>query len=180
MRILGISGSLREASTNTRLLAAAARLAPAGAEMRVTGLLDALPPFSPDQAPSALPAVAKWVEEVAAADGIVICTPEYAGGYPGVLKNALDWLVGTDAFIAKPFFLLNASPRGVIAQTTLTKVLETMSGVHVRSATTTIPLLGSKRTIEEILAEPDFAAMIRGALQTFVAEIERRRSSPAA
>ncbi|MGH8264427.1 MAG: NADPH-dependent FMN reductase, partial [Steroidobacteraceae bacterium] len=59
-------------------------------------------------------------------------TPEYARGYPGALKNALDWLVNTDAFVNKPFMLLNASSRSTVAQETLVTVLQTMSGIHVQ------------------------------------------------
>jgi NAD(P)H-dependent FMN reductase len=173
MRILGISGSLRAASTNTTLLAAALRLAPPEMAMSLTSSVGELPPFNPDVEVSRVSAVERWVGEMRAAEGIVVSTPEYAGGYPGALKNAFDWLVATDAFVQKPFMLLNASARSVRAQRALVTVLETMSGVHVESASTTIPLLGKRLTVEEIVANRDFAERIRESLARFAAEVGR-------
>src|SRR5262245_60082129 len=173
MRILGISGSLREASTNTRLLVAATQCVPPGVEMWLTRYVSKLPLFTPDTDPASNEVVDQWVQEMRTADGIVVSTPEYARGYPGSLKNAFDWLVNTDAYVDKPFMLLNASARSTIAQDTLTTVLETMSGRHVATASTTIPLLGTKLTVAEILSNGEFAARIRDALHTFVAELRR-------
>src|SRR5262245_21272441 len=147
MNVLGICGSLRTASTNQRLLAAARTLMPHGAEMHVTSYVARLPLFNPDVPPEDSPIVREWAREMKAADGIIVSTPEYARGYPGALKNAFDWLVGTDAFVEKPFMLLKASARSTVAQDTLTVVLETMSGVHVAAASTTVPLLGTGLTI---------------------------------
>ena len=93
MRILAISGSLRNGSSNTNLLLAAAQLVPAGVEMTLyTGLGD-LPPFNPDVESAGTPiaAVDDFRAQFAAADAVAICSPEYAHGVPGVLKNALDW-----------------------------------------------------------------------------------------
>ena len=177
MLILGVSGSLREASTNTRLLLAAIDLAPAEVEIRLTSALVRLPLFTPDVAPSDVPVVDRWIREMRSADAVVISTPEYAGGYPGALKNAFDWLVGTDAYINKPFMLLNASPRSTIAQDTFAKVLETMSGVHIERASTTVPLLGTKLAVAEILGNPDFAENIRESILTFVAEVKKHASA---
>jgi len=117
------------------------------------------------------------VRDVREADGLVVSTPEYARGYPGSLKNAFDWLVGTDAFVRKPFMLLNASARSTVAHETLTTVLETMSGVHVVEATTTIPLLGTGLEVADVLADAEFARQMRPALGRFVEAI-RRRAAP--
>lgn len=172
MHLLAISGSLRAASTNSRLLAAAARCAPAGSTLEITTPLRDLPPFDPDESPDAHPAVSRWVDDVRRAAGLVISTPEYARGYPGSLKNAFDWLVPTDAFIRKPFMLLNASARGTVAQQTLTAVLETMSGIHITDATVTVPLLGTQLDVDGILANAEFASRIREALGRFVRGID--------
>ncbi len=174
MRILGVSGSLREASTNTRLLVAAKQLAPSEVKMHVTSCVGRLPLFTPDAQTSGVPAVDEWVEEVRSADGIVISTPEYAGGYPGALKNAFDWLVGTDAYIDKPFMLLKASPRSILAQDTFAKVLETMSGVHIESASVTIPLLGTTLDVPDIIENREFAEAIREAILQFASDVKRR------
>ena len=173
MRLLGISGSLREASTNTKLLVAAMRFVPPDVEMHLTTYVGRLPLFNPDIDPARVDVVAQWAKEMKAADGIVVSTPEYARGYPGALKNAFDWLVSTDAYVDKPFMLLNASSRSTVAQDTLARVLETMSGRHVESASTTVPLLGTALTVEEIIENREFAARIQRAMLTFVSELRR-------
>ena len=168
MRILGVSGSLRAASTNTRLLFAATNFLPRGVDIHITTRVAQLPQFNPDIAPESSDTVEPWIREVRASDGIIVSTPEYARGYPGQLKNAFDWLVSTDAYVNKPFMLLSASTRSTVAQRTFTRVLETMSGVHIAEASATIPLLGTNLSVSEILDDPVFAARIRASLSAFV------------
>ena len=177
MYILGICGSLRVTSSNRRLLTAAGTFMPQGVEMHSTSCVGRLPLFNPDVQPEDSEIVVEWAREMRAADGLIVSTPEYARGYPGALKNAFDWLVGTDACVNKPFMLLNASARGTTAQSTLTTVLETMSGIHIDRASTTIPLLGTSLDVPDILASTEFARRIRASVLTFVAELEQRAIS---
>lgn len=92
MKVLGISGSLRQASHNTRLLRAAAELLPPGAELRIYGGLRDIPPFDEDAERSPPEAVVALKRAIADADAVLIATPEYNHSIPGVLKNALDWV----------------------------------------------------------------------------------------
>lgn len=93
MRLLGIAGSVRDGSHNRRLLEAAAAAAPAGVELEIVEQLAALPHYSEDLDVDPAPAPVRDLRAaVAAADGLLIATPEYNGSIPGVLKNALDWL----------------------------------------------------------------------------------------
>lgn len=112
-RILGISGSLRRGSHNTSLLRAAAKLLPPGAELEVFDGLHDLPPYDADRdVEPADPSVARLRQAIAAADGIVIATPEYNGSIPGVLKNALDWASRPfpgNALRGKPALVIGAS-----------------------------------------------------------------------
>ena len=108
-----ISGSLRTASTNTALVRAAAALAPDGVEVTVYDGLGDLPHFSPElgeeDAPAARP---KFCGECSAGlIGVLICTPEYAFGMPGSLKNALDWLVTVRASCGASRWSPSARPR---------------------------------------------------------------------
>jgi NAD(P)H-dependent FMN reductase len=144
MRILAISGSLRARSSNTALLEAAGALLPPGVEVELYRELAILPPFNPDldgEGHPPPPAVARLRERVRACDGLVICSPEYAHGIPGVLKNALDWLVSFPDFEGKRVLLLNASAAGGMhAQAQLAEVLRTMSA-RVLPESLTAPFL---------------------------------------
>ena len=124
MHILTISGSLPKGSSNTALLVALADHAPDGVTVRRSISIDRLPHFNPDleadDAPqpdtSSMPvgdldAVHLLRASLAAADAVVIATPEYAHSFPGVLKNALDWIVGSGELYGKPVAILCASPR---------------------------------------------------------------------
>ena len=95
MRILAISGSLRRDSHNTQLLRAAADLLPPGAELEVLDpdVLRAIPHYDEDLREAGEPAsVTALREQVAAADAILVATPEYNHSLPGALKNGIDWL----------------------------------------------------------------------------------------
>src|SRR5947207_7545631 len=113
MRVLGISGSLRRASSNTKPLRAAEELLPPCAGLTVWDQLKAVPPFDEDDELGPTPsAVASLREAVAEADAIVFATPEYNASVPGQLKNAVDWLsrpVATAALRGKPALVVGAS-----------------------------------------------------------------------
>ena len=187
--ILALSGSLRARSSDTAMLEAAALLAPAGARISLYRNLSDIPPFNPDReadlydlaagypryradlTDGGLAAVKALGERVRAADGLLIACPEYARGVPGAFKNALDWLVGGDAFVSKPFALFNASPRATHAQQSLRLTLQTMSGQLVEGACLALPLSGSGRDAARIAADESFAHPIREALSIFVAAL---------
>ena len=91
VRILGISGSLRKGSLNTALLRAAIDLRRAGIEIEVANI-ETIPPYNEDVRALGFPEpVAKFRGQIAAADALLIATPEYNYSVPGVLKNAIDW-----------------------------------------------------------------------------------------
>lgn len=92
MQVLGISGSLRRDSHNTRLLRAAATALPPGVDFELFDGLAELPAYCEDIDVEPAPgAVARLRERIAAADALVIATPEYNASIPGALKNAIDW-----------------------------------------------------------------------------------------
>ena len=167
MRILALSGSLRAASLNSALLRTAAALAPSTIEVSVSSLVGQLPLFNPDlEALAPLPGPVQALHaELAAADALLIASPEYAHGVTGAVKNALDWLVGFEAFVDKPVAVINASPRAHHADAALRETLKTMSARIIESASISIPLLGSGlRDSASMAAAPAVAQALRDML----------------
>lgn len=178
-RILAISGSLRAASSNTALLRAAVRLAPDNVEITVYDGLGRLPPFNPDLEGSEPPAVMDVRGRVQAADGVLFACPEYAHGVPGVLKNALDWLVASPAFVDKPVALINAAPRATHAQASLAETLSTMSAILVSETPLIVSLAGKKLDMAGIVADPETSGALRSAIGFFARAIDIRRTAVA-
>ena len=172
MKILAISGSLRSGSSNTTLLRAMIMLAPKGVELELYAGLGDLPHFNPDLEEAAPSSVRDLRTRVEQADGLLICSPEYAHGVPGSLKNALDWLVGSGKFIEKPVALINASPRSTYAQASLTETITVMTGRIVSEASIAIPLAGKKLDEAGIASHPEIGPPLKIALETFVQAIE--------
>jgi NAD(P)H-dependent FMN reductase len=145
--LLGISGSLREQSSNSRLLAAVKEMLPAGTEFRQYEGLGDLPQFNPDlDRDDAEPhsAVRAWREQLREATAVVICTPEYARGVPGSLKNALDWVVSSGEFVGMRTALISASPHpdgGSTALASLALTLGMMSAVIPDNASLAVPFV---------------------------------------
>ena len=164
-KILAISGSLRLGSLNSMLLRAAKRLAPNDIEVELYPGLNALPLFNPDLEAANPAAVTEFRAHIVSSDAVLIASPEYAHGVSGVIKNALDWMVGNESFIDKPVGLFNASPRATIAQAALRETLVTMSARIIDDACVTVGILGSGLDIEGIVDHPDMSASIVRALR---------------
>ncbi|MBV8518170.1 MAG: NAD(P)H-dependent oxidoreductase [Acidobacteria bacterium] len=175
VRVLAISGSLRRASTNTAALEALARLAPEGVRVLLFRDLAHLPPFNPDDdredAPKPEPVEALRTL-VGASDAIVIAAPEYAHGVPGVLKNALDWLVASETFAGKQVVLVNASPRAFHAQADLREILATMAARFVPEAFASLSLTGRSVTADDVLKDTGCVRRLKELLDALVASIQ--------
>ena len=161
MKILAISGSLRATSNNTALLRAVARLAPTDIDVELFGDLGNLPLYNPDMETADPPVVARFRAQLLAADAVLIASPEYAHGITGAMKNALDWMVGCEAFVNKPVALLNASPRAVHAQASLKETITVMSALVVEEASISVPILGSRLGEEGMVSHPDISRVLR-------------------
>lgn len=177
MKILAISGSLRSVSLNSALLRAMAQLAPSGISVELYAELGRLPLFNPDIEASDPPPIARLRTQILAADAVVIASPEYAHGITGAMKNALDWMVGCEAFVNKPVALLNASPRAVHAQAALAEVLTMMSALLVEEASITVPVLGVHQHVAGILADTALTDALRLALKSLQNAIGKKRDT---
>ena len=137
MKILGLSGSLRRDSHNTRLLLGAGALLPNGTELVLFDQLSAIPPFNEDEEHAVPPAVDALKRAIAGADAVLLSTPEYNASIPGVLKNALDWVsrpVADSPLKGKPAAVIGASTGlfgAVWAQAETRKVLSTIGALVI-------------------------------------------------
>ncbi len=150
MHVLAISGSLRTVSANTTILEVIERLIPAHISFSYFKGLDGLPYFNPDNDREGMKpndAIVDWRSNLKQASAVIICTPEYALGVPGVLKNALDWIVSSGEFIDKPIAIISASPMhtgGDKAHASLMLTLGMMSANILERASFTIPFVKTK------------------------------------
>ena len=125
--ILALSGSTRANSTNARLIRVMAAQAGDAWTIHEYDGLDQLPHFNPDSdGPNVPEPVATLRAQVEAADGLLICTPEYVFSLPGSLKNLLEWLVSTTLLTGKPTALITASAAGEKAHEALQLIVGTL------------------------------------------------------
>jgi len=172
LHLLAISGSLRAMSSNTALLRLAAEVAPSDVGITLYDGLATLPHFNPDDDVGEAPDVVRRLRsQVGEADGLLFCSPEYAHGPPGSLKNALDWLVASEELPQKPVALLNASPWATHAQASLVETLTLMTAQIVHGACARIPVARGDLDASGAIASPEIRRALREALDTFARAI---------
>jgi chromate reductase len=168
MKVLAISGSLRRDSLNTRLLRAAADLAPSGVEVELLdpSVLKELPIYDQDDDTDTPPVAARRLRgSIRLADAILIATPEYNGSIPGVLKNAIDWAsrpFPDNAVKGKPVAVIGASTGlfgAVWAQAEARKALK-IAGADVLEGEVPVGQAHAAFTGEGRLSEPEVQAAL--------------------
>lgn len=176
-QILAISGSLRTTSSNTALLRSAITLAPEGVKITLYESLGDLPHFNPDLEGTELPSVKDFRNRLQISDGVLISTPEYVHSIPGVLKNALDWVVGSGELYRKPIAIFNASLRAIHAQASLKEILMTMDARIINEASVTVPLSSNQIDQTGIVAHSEISSMLHKAIVAFVSAIKTETTS---
>jgi chromate reductase len=174
MKVLGLSGSLRADSHNSRLLRAAAELLPPGVELVEFDGLKAIPPYDEDDEAAGHHAVDALRDALASADALLIATPEYNHSLPGQLKNALDWIsrpLSESPVRNKPAAVVGASTGlfgAVWAQAEGRKVL---GALGARVIDRELPIgLADDAFDGDRLADPDHALALGGILAELVGE----------
>ena len=178
MKVLALCGSLRSQSLCAALLRATAELAPAGVELWIFADHGRLPLFNPDLQPGDHDAVQSLRDAVAAADAVIIASPEYAHGVTGTVKNTLDWLVDLAAFAGKPVAVFNPAPDAHHADDALRETLRTMSADLIPGACVRVPVIGSGVDPAAIASSAIHAAAIRSALAAIVAYVPFGSGAP--
>ena len=187
MRVLGISGSLRRDSYNTRLLRHAGELFEAdGAQFEIYDRLKDVPPYDEDDELEDAPeAVSRIRDAVRVADAVFFTTPEYNSSIPGALKNALDWVsrpLATNAIRNKPVAVIGASAGmfgAVWGQAELRKVLGAM-GARVAEGEVAIGHAMDRFDANGRLSEPNLEEEVREVVRALVAEAELADLEPLA
>jgi chromate reductase len=174
MRVLGISGSLRAGSHNRQLLRLAAEELPEGVELLVYEGLAEIPPYDQDLDDLQPDEVERLKEEIAAADAILVSSPEFNGSIPGQLKNALDWVsrpLADNPIRSKPVAVIGASTGafgGVWAQRELKKVLGIM-GARVLEAELPVAKAEARITEPDEELRAQLAEVVRTLVEATVA-----------
>jgi NAD(P)H-dependent FMN reductase len=179
MRILAISGSLRSNSANTNILRKIAALSPGNTEVILYEGLSDLPHFNPvidDENSSE--AVKQFRDLLSSVNGVIICTPEYAFGVPGSLKNALDWTVSSGEFTNKPVAIITAAVGGEKAHASLLQVFTALSSKVTEGATLLIPFIRTKLNDKGEVSDPETLKSIQSVLNALLACIEKQLLFP--
>jgi chromate reductase, NAD(P)H dehydrogenase (quinone) len=181
MKILGISGSLRRDSWNTKLLRSAEELLPSEVEFELYDGLKAIPPYDEEDddiedAPAAVTALREAIRE---ADGVLIATPEYNSSVPGHLKNSLDWVsrpIATNTLRNKPVAVIGASTGAfgaVWSQAELRKVLSAI-GARVVDAEVAVGHAPTRFDEAGRLVDENLLGDLEETIDTLVAEVHER------
>ena len=182
-RLLGLSGSLRRNSFNAGLLRAAREVMPADTTLEI-GDISGIPLYNGDvEREMGVPdSVTALKEAIAAADGVLLATPEYNNGIPGVFKNAIDWASRPAAdiprvFSGRPIALIGASPGGfgtILAQNGWLPVLRTLGTELWTGGRLMVPGAGKAFDAEGNLTDDVVREKLRQLVAGFVAFVRRR------
>jgi chromate reductase, NAD(P)H dehydrogenase (quinone) len=176
VRALLVSGSTRAGSGSTAALVTVAAVAPGRVTTVIYDGLARLPAFNPDDDGDQVPREAAALrDEIAAADAVLFCTPEYAGTLPGSFKNLLDWTVGGGQLYGKPAAWINvaAQGRGQGTEDALTAVLGYVGADVVKAACRRIPVDRAAMSPDGTISDPRFraeAAQVWDALLGYLGE----------
>jgi chromate reductase len=180
IRVLVVCGSLQRTSANRAALdVARAALSATGVEVSAFEGLGAIPPLNPDRGDDPGEAVLTFRAQIGTANAVLIAGPEYAGAIAGVVKNALDWIVGSGDLYGKPVALVSAGTSGgVFARRDLVRTLSWQGahvvaslGIDAATARSVTEADGSRR-----FTDPSTLSEIEALASSLVASIAQRPS----
>lgn len=167
MRILAVCGSLQSQSKNLALLGTAARCVPPAVELVLFDGLGDLPHFNPDIEATATPdSVLRWRQALASSDAVLIACPEYGFSLPGVLKNAIDWVIGSGELEGKIVAITAAVPGPARGRRGLQALRDTLSAVSAS-------VVGG----EPIPIGPEFERLVAALVESLVQAVHTQKTT---
>jgi len=176
VRVLAISGSLRRAFEQCAHRSRRPSLSRYCGRLYLPRARDASTLQSGSRGRSCACASRRFRAALQECDAVLISSPEYAHGVPGVLKNALDWVVGSGEFVDKPVALINTSARATHAWASLAETLSVMSACVVLDASITVPLGGRTLDADSVVRDAAFASALRSALTVLASDAREARA----
>ncbi|HUR12147.1 MAG TPA: NADPH-dependent FMN reductase [Flavitalea sp.] len=175
LTILALCGSLREDSSNAGIIKVISKMLPGHIRMLGYNGIASLPHFDGNE--EAAQSVIEFRNAITAADGILICSPEYAFGVPGSFKNALDWTVSSGSLSEKPAALITASTGGEKAHAAMLNILTALNAKLIQETTLLISFIRSKLNSNGEITDEKTDQQLNALTNAFVQLIEREQSS---
>ena len=178
-KILAISGSTKRPSSNESILKFIAASFQDQLEVEIYPGIEQLPHFNPDVDREDPPVVVQdFRRQIEAADGVIICTPEYVFSLPGSLKNAIEWTVSTTLFSNKPVAIIVAAASGEKAFESLDLIMTTIEARIAEGARLLIRGVKGKVQPEGVIHDPTTARSIRAVVESLLHSIAEEHSVP--
>jgi chromate reductase len=170
--VLAICGSTRKKSINHSLIKAITDLSTQELHITLFDGIANLPQFNPDDDGENVAAeVTGFRKQLDHADGILICTPEYAHGVPGSLKNAIDWTVSSSNFPQKPTMLITASTGGKYGHSALMETLKMIDAKNVENLQMVIEFAQTKISMDGVITAEETLRQVETLIQDFIKTI---------
>lgn len=173
IKILAVSGSLRTNSSNAVILHYIQHMMPAGVEFFVYKGLSTLPHF--DDAAEIPITVGVWRKHLQEADAVLICSPEYAFGIPGSLKNAFDWTVGSGELVNKPLALITAATGGEKAHAAWLQIFTALSAKIPEEGALLISYVRSKLNAAGEISDPATAKSVKTVIDKLLTLVKQTK-----
>ncbi len=176
-RIAALCGSTKKASLNMSLINAISDLANADFILSICTDIAQIPHFNPDLDSDTPPEeVTNFRNQLRAVDGVLICTPEYAMGVPGSLKNAIDWTVSSCEFYHKPVALITASSQGFKGHQSLLETLNIIEATVPEDTQLIISYVKTKVGSDNTIKDPETQNAVMKVMNALSRKIEEHQT----
>ena len=170
--IIAIQGSTRKNATSNQLINAIATLYSEQVSVNVYDKTSTLPHFNPDDDNNSVAGeVTNFRKQLQQAEGILICTPEYAHGVPGSLKNAIDWTVSSADFYNKPTALITASTDGSFGHAAMLEILKAIGSGNIENLHLLISFVKTKVNKEGVITHTETISAVKKLMYKFLETI---------